>query len=234
MIKKQNKNLYHLLQLCQFSDSALPIGSFVFSNGLESAIQMGIVHDEKTLKDYILVILKQSATLDGIYINHAFTLAKNNQLDALLSLNESHICKRVGKEQQAMSHRIGHKLATLFLNIEQSKLLDSFINEIKSVKGMVSHPVVHGIIFNQLKLTQAEAFAIYHYGSVSMILSAAMRLMKIDHYQTQRILFEVNETVDDHYSSIINCTIDETSSFAPIYDCLLAQHVNAHVRMFMN
>lgn len=232
--KKQAINLHQLLQLCQFSDSALPIGSFAFSNGLESAIQIGIVNNEKTLKEFILVALKQSAHLDGIYINHAFDLAEQHNIDGLIQLNASYITKRVGKEQQLMNTRIGNKLATLFLNITSSEMLSYLLAYSKENKKPISHPIVHGMIFSQLGLSKPEAFAIYQYGVVSMILSASMRLMKIDHYQTQRILFEVNTMVDEHFDATINYSIDETASFAPVYDCLLSQHINAHVRMFMN
>ncbi|WP_305372598.1 urease accessory protein UreF [Photobacterium leiognathi] len=71
-MKIVKNNLYHLLQLCQFSDSAIPNGSFAFSNGLESAIQLNVVTDEASLKHFILVALKQSAYLDGVYVNHAY------------------------------------------------------------------------------------------------------------------------------------------------------------------
>ena len=98
----------------------------------------------------------------------------------------------------------------------------------------ITHPIIHGMVFQELGLSPAEAFASYQYGTASMILSAAVRLMKIDHYQTQRILFANNQTVDDYFEQIKDLSIDETVSFAPVYDCLMAHHVDAHVRMFMN
>ena len=36
--------------LLQFGDSMLPVGAFSFSNGLESAVQQGLVHDADTLR----------------------------------------------------------------------------------------------------------------------------------------------------------------------------------------
>ena len=39
-----------LLRLLQFGDSMLPVGAFSFSNGLESAVQQGVVHDAATLR----------------------------------------------------------------------------------------------------------------------------------------------------------------------------------------
>lgn len=233
-MKIVKNNLYHLLQLCQFSDSAIPIGSFAFSNGLESAIQLNVVTDEASLKHFILVALKQSAYLDGVYVNHAYRQAKRADLDGLLALDKSYNSKRVGKELQLMSSRIGNKLASLFLHMHDSMLLRDYLALAKKQGVAVSHPIVHGIIFNELALSEQEAFAIYQYGSASMILSAAVRLMRIDHYQTQRVLFEVNQTVDGYYDKVKSMDTIETHSFAPVFDCLISHHVDAHVRMFMN
>lgn len=232
MNKKNNLN--HLLQLCQFSDSALPIGGFAFSNGLESAIQLKVVTDEKSLKDYIIVCLTKNASLDGVYINYAYQAAKERNIQSLLDIGKSYQTKIIGKEQQLMTSRVGQKFATLFLNINDSELLDEYLHIYKDNKESLSHAIIHSIICSELSLSQEETFSLYHYGIASMILSAAVRLMRIDHYQTQRILFEVNKEVDEFYSESKRLTLDETHSFSPMFDCLVAHHVNAHLRMFMN
>ena len=45
-----------------------------------------------------------------------------------------------------------------------------------------------------------DAFAVHQYGVASMILSAALRLMRVDHLDTQAILFEVNAGADAAYA----------------------------------
>lgn len=133
-----------------------------------------------------------------------------------------------------MTSRVGQKFATLFLKIHDSELLNEFLYLHKNNKDNLSHAIIHSIICSELSLSQEETFALYHYGIASMILSAAVRLMRIDHYQTQRILFEVNKKVDEFYAESRRLTLDETHSFSPMFDCLVAHHVDAHVRMFMN
>lgn len=53
-----SRNMVHLARLLQFSDSTLPVGSFAFSNGLESAVQTGIVSDGASLKQFVELIVR--------------------------------------------------------------------------------------------------------------------------------------------------------------------------------
>lgn len=41
-----------LMRLLEFSDSAFPVGTFSFSNGLETAAFEGIVYDVKTVPEF--------------------------------------------------------------------------------------------------------------------------------------------------------------------------------------
>ena len=68
-----------------------------------------------------------------------------------------------------------------------------------------------------------------------MILSAALRLMRVDHLDTQKILFEVDADADDLRSGSRRRPSSTTwPAFAPMTDILAAVHVKAHVRLFMN
>lgn len=58
-------NAVQLIRILQFADSVLPVGAFAFSNGVESAIQAGIVHDVDTLKSFTRTALQQAAGGDG-------------------------------------------------------------------------------------------------------------------------------------------------------------------------
>ena len=45
-----SEKLFYLLQV---NDALFPIGAYSHSQGLETYIQKGIVHDEKTAEEYI-------------------------------------------------------------------------------------------------------------------------------------------------------------------------------------
>ena len=61
-----------VMRLLEFTDSAFPVGTFSFSNGLETAAEEGLVHDAATLEQYTQDIVRQAAFTDGVAALHAF------------------------------------------------------------------------------------------------------------------------------------------------------------------
>ena len=95
-------------------------------------------------------------------------------------------------------------------------------------------PVGLGVLFGTLGSPETDAFAVHQYGVAFMILSAALRLMRIDHLDTQAILFEVDATAADAYAAVRDASLADMAGFAPMTDILAAVHARAHVRLFMS
>lgn len=226
--------MVHLARLMQFADSTLPVGAFAFSNGLESALQTQVVTNAAELLDYVEVMTRQAARMDGVALLHAHRAAAVGDFDALLAIDAELACRRVGEEQQMMSLRMGKKFAELALKIGSFPLLERWLAAIRSEATPGCLPVGQAIAFAQLGAAESEAFVVHQYGIATMILSAALRLMRIDHLDTQRTLFTVLKRVQDDYLSIRDLSLEEMSVFAPVFDVLVAHHTTTHVRLFMN
>lgn len=109
-----------LIRIMQFGDSALPVGAFTFSNGVESAIQTGVVHDAETLKGFVRTALKQAASGDGIAVvaAHRAVLAGDN--DAILRVDRAVNNRKLNEEARLMATRMGknwRKFLSIFLTI---------------------------------------------------------------------------------------------------------------------
>ncbi|MBR0648586.1 urease accessory protein UreF [Roseomonas terrae] len=226
--------MVRLARLLQFSDSTLPVGSFAFSNGLESATQTGVVSDAESLLRYVEVILSQAARADGVALLHAHRAALAGNYDGILDADAELLCRRVGEEQQLMLTRIGRKFAELVLKIEPVPMLERWLTDIKAGATPGCYPVGQAMALAHLGADEVEAFVMHQYGIASMLLSAALRLMRIDHLDTQRILFIAQQRVQDDYAAVRDLSLDEIASFAPVFDVLVAHHTTTHLRLFMN
>ena len=93
---------------------------------------------------------------------------------------------------------------------------------------------VLALAFATQGLSERHAFAAHQYGVATMMLSAALRLMKVSYLDGQAILREVNALADGFYLRSAATGVEDMSAFAPLADILAAIHVKSHVRMFMN
>jgi urease accessory protein len=223
-----------LARLLQFSDSTLPVGAFAFSNGLESALQTEVVTNPATLQQFVELVVRQTAHMDGIAFLHTHRASLAGNYEAVLAADQEIWCRRVGEEQQLMLARMGKKFAELSLRISDFPWLDRWLRDIRSGTTPGCFPVGQALALAHMGADEKQAFVVHQYGVASMILSAAVRLMRIDHLDTQQILFAVQSRVETDYHDICNMTLDEMSSFAPVFDVLVAHHTKTHVRLFMN
>jgi urease accessory protein len=223
-----------LLKFLQFGDSVLPVGAFSFSNGLESAIQQQIVTDRESLREFIEVAAEQAAFVDGIALLAAYRAARAGDFPAVCRADAAVYNRRLNEEQRTMTIRMGRKLAELSVHIGSAPLVGEWIEAIRQGATPGTYPVAQGIAFANMGLSETEAFAAHQYGVVSMMLGAALRLMKLHYLDSQSILFAINARADALYERIADSTLDDMSAFSPLTDILAAVHVRSHVRIFMN
>ena len=76
-------DILNLMRLIQFSDSAFPVGTFSFSNGLESASFEKLVKNADTLKQYVKAASLQAAFTDSIAAIQAFRYIKENNYEGV-------------------------------------------------------------------------------------------------------------------------------------------------------
>jgi urease accessory protein len=223
-----------VMRLLQFGDSMFPVGGFSFSNGLESAIAKGLVHDLETLGSFVRTAADQAAASDGIALLEAHRAGMAGDLDRLLRADRAVHNRKLNAEIRVMTVRMGRKLAELAHRIRPSSLLSEWLSAVQTNATPGTFPVGLGLVLAGLGAIEEEAFAIHQYGVATMVLGAALRLMKVTHLETQALLFELTATAADEYQGIARATLEDMASFAPLMDILAACHVKSHVRLFMS
>lgn len=228
------KNMVTIMRLLQFTDSTFPVGTFSFSNGLETAAYEGVVHDADTLEDYTQAIALQAAYSDGIAALHAFRAVKEGKYEELLDADRQLILFKMNEEARQMLRRMGKKLAELGIHIFDSPVLQKWLEDIRNNDTPGTYPVAQGLVFSIAGLSEEELFCSHQYGVINMVLSAALRCVKVSHYDTQCILFRLSEQSQDLYEEVRTMTFADMNAFVPQIDILASLHEKGNMRMFMN
>lgn len=232
----KNKDvILHQMQLIQMSDSAFPVGTFSFSNGLETAAYEKFVTDAKSLHQYAEAVSRQGAFTDGVAALHAFRAVKAKQVDDLKAIDDRLMMFKLNDEARLMLVRMGKKLAELIVKLlPESEIAAKWLDLINKGEVAGSFPVTQGIAFALHDLDEESLFASHQYGVINMILGAALRCVRVSHFDTQLILQDLSEKVGGMYETAKTLTMDDLNCFVPQMDIFASLHEKGQMRMFMN
>lgn len=133
-----------------------------------------------------------------------------------------------------MTTRMGKKLAEISVHTFEHPLVAAWLTEIKAGNTPGTQPITQALVMAVQNIPEREVMVMHQYGIAMTILSAAMRLMRVTHYETQHILFELNDEID-RFCDMASCgDITQMASYVPVIDLLAAIHTQSFVRLFMN
>ena len=223
-----------LMRLVEFSDSAFPVGAFSFSNGLESAAFEGLVHDAATLEQYTRTVLRQTLRCDAIAALMAFRAADRKDYKEIKEADRQVILCKMNAEARQMLIRTGKKMAEICTRIMDSRLMKQWLEDIHDGRVAGTYPVTQAIYFQQCDLTEKALFVAIEYGAINMVLNAALRCVKVSHYETQAILYRLGAETASDYEQVREAGYEDMAAFVPEMDIMAALHEKGKMRMFMN
>jgi urease accessory protein UreF len=95
-----------LARVLHFSDSALPVGAYAHSFGLEGVCQMGIVHDKETLKTFLHRDVVTALThIELPLVAHAYQAAMDGKIEELKKLDQLSFALRPTRQLREAASR---------------------------------------------------------------------------------------------------------------------------------
>lgn len=223
------------MHLLQFTDSTFPVGTFSFSNGLETAAYEHVVHDARSLEEYTQAVALQAAFSDGVAALLSHRAALKGDYDAITAADRQIMLFKMNDEARMMLQRMGKKLAELATRLYPgNELITRWLADIEAERTPGSYPVAQGIVFALAGLDEEQLYASHQYGVINMVLSAALRCVRVSHYDTQESLFRLSAQVPALYERARKMTFEDMNSFVPEMDIMASLHEKGNMRMFMN
>ena len=217
------------------TDSTFPVGTFSFSNGLETASHLGIVHNADTLEQYTRSVARQGAFSDGVAALLALRAANEGDVEKIEKIDHELMLFKMNDEARMMLQRMGKKLAELAVKLfPDSTVIARWLESIRADKTPGTYPVAQGLAFAAAGLGEEELFASHQYGVINMVLSAALRCVRVSHYDTQIILQKLCGESEALFGEAREMTFEDMNSFVPEMDIFASLHEKGNMRMFMN
>lgn len=196
----------NLVRLLQLASPTLPVGAYSYSQGLEAAIDAGIVHDARSAEEWIADVLEFSVSRMEAPILRRMMQGED--------LNELFLASRETAELRAETVQMGHSLARL--------LGDLGLGEVPLEEP--SYPAAFSFAVAKMNLNPEEALIAYLWSWLENQVMAAVKAVPLGQTAGQRMLLSLGKRIENISS--------ELGNFAPGLACLSSRHETQYSRLF--
>jgi urease accessory protein len=223
------------LALLQLSDTALPIGAFAFSSGLETYTQEGLIADPATLQSWLEAVLRhavQGSHLLPVALAYRETAAAD--WARLQRLDQQLTAMKHARELREASVKVGQSLLRLAMQVWPGPAIEH-LHTLWQQGGMAGHhAVVLGLLGWELGLAERVIVEAAGYQWLSGLIAAALRLLPLGQSAGQRMLTVLLPYVTTIADEISHQGWDDLSGAGPEFDIRAMQHETLYSRLFQS
>ena len=216
-----------LLRLLQLSSPTLPVGAFAYSQGLESAIDKGLISNAKTTQACLEDSLRYSLQpTDVPLFSRLYQAWLDDDLEQVNYWNQCLRAQRESKELRDEDHQLGIALARL--------LFDLGIKEAEAWKKNteVSFLTLFTLAAVKWQISCEEACTGYLWSWLDNQIAAAIKLVPLGQTDGQKILSHTIELIPEIVQQGLSIKTAEIGASLPMLAILSAQHETQYSRLF--
>jgi urease accessory protein len=222
-----------LAALLQLASPSLPIGGYSYSQGLESAIELGLVHDETTtyqwVADQLEHVLGYGEAPLWLSVYNAFL---NEDEKTICRLNDWFMASRETQEMRQETQQMGWSLLQLAESLKWCE--PHHIDLLKSLDP-ASFPCVHAGLVSAKKINSQAGLTAYLFSWLENQVMAALKSVPLGQMSGQRVTQQLRETLVDVCEQAHDRAAQKPLrlyNFAPQFAIVAARHETQYSRLF--
>lgn len=221
------------LGLLQLADSALPIGGYTHSWGLETAIARGTVHDPESLERWTVRWLRHSlGPFEGVLTSSACRATRAGDADALIRCNQMLEASLAPPSIRSASREMGDQLMTLGATWAWSAdRLQALVDSLPPDMNW-HHPVAFGILGALAEAEPGDVLAAFLHQAVLGMIGAGVRAIPVGHTHGQQMLAYLHAEIGDLIKRLQDRDSETAGAGCPFYEILCDEQTRLYARMF--
>lgn len=223
------------LWLLHLADSALPIGAFAHSFGVETLVTAGMLQ-VTGLEVFLQVWLEEAGVSESVFCRAASRLAWQESFPAKewLELNECLGALKPARESRKGSAVLGSNFLRAALAVCDRMPLRRAAQAARKASAPVHHSCAFGLVSGALQFDEERAVRAYLHQSAAGLISACQRLMPLGQTRAQQILWDLKPAIVEAARSSADFTIHDVSCFLPQLDWGAMEHPELFTRLFIS
>lgn len=219
------------VRLLQLASPALPVGAYSYSQGLEAAVEAGVVNDATSASRWIGDVLALSLQpMEAPVLLRLVQAWSGGDLAAVRRWNEEFIATRETAELRAETLQMGHSLRTLLrdLPLVPAKTGTQFLDDFEEL----AYPTAFAYAVAIWRIDPREALTAYLFAWLENQVLAALKSVPLGQTQGQRILLDLAQRIPGIVDGASSAPDEELCNFAPGLAILSARHETQYSRIF--
>jgi urease accessory protein len=219
-----------LLELMQLASPALPVGGFSYSEGLEAAVEAGLVRDEAQAGDWLLDQLRLSlARADLPVLAQALPAWQSGDLPRIRALNDWVQQTRESAELRQQTQQMGRSLAEWLKNRHAP---DARVAQLAALPPAPTWPVAFALAAALTGAPLRDVLLSFGFGWAENMVQAAMRSVPLGQSAAQRMLARLIEALPGAVQQAAGLPDEQRQAYTPMLAILSAQHETQYSRLF--
>jgi len=222
------------LHLLQIADSALPIGGYTHSWGLEAAIARGLVHDPESLERWTGRWLRTClGPLEGVLVASACRAARAGTPALLPTLNRLAEVSIMPRSTRCASREMGVQLMALGATWAWCAAgLASSVQALPEQPDGWHHPVAFGLLGAVAGGGPEDVLTAYLHQAALGMIGAGVRAIPVGHTHGQQILAYLHDDIRDLAAALYDRDSETAGAGCPWYEVLCDEQTRLYARMF--
>jgi urease accessory protein len=218
-----------LLQLIWLASPALPIGGFSYSEGLEAAIEQGLVHDEHSAAEWVVQQLHLTQSRgDMAVLAQAIPAWQAMDTLRLQALNDWVMSTRETAEMRLQTEQMGRSLLDWLRNLQQAS--DAQLHCCAQLPP--TYPLAMALALSLARTPMEQALQACAFGWAENMTQAALKGVPLGQSAGQRMLARLAREIPQAVQTAMGLKDEDRQAFSPMLAILSARHETQYSRIF--
>jgi len=219
-----------LARLLQLASPALPVGAYSYSQGLEAAVEIGLVHDAASAELWIGEVLAFAvARLEAPVWWRLHAAWSANDLERVAHWNELFCSTRESAELRAETLQMGYSLQRLLLEVGEFD--EASLARLRGI-GDITFPAAFAFAAAKWEIPARSALIAYLWAWLENQVMAALKSVPLGQTDGQRLLLALATLLPGIADSACALGDDDLCNYTPGFAILCSRHETQYSRLF--